>query len=111
MIHQHAFYENKHLKKIILGDAITKIGYRAFACSNIESINIPINTERIELDVFLYCGVKELYIPKWVSFIEMNSNTAGNINPYKDMTLLVDKDSYAETMCIKHNLKHITIGD
>lgn len=39
-IHQLAFYENKHLKKLILGDAISKIGYRAFACSNIESVNI-----------------------------------------------------------------------
>lgn len=110
-IYQYAFYENKHLKKITLGNIISKIGYRAFACSNIESVNIPINTKRIELDVFLYCGVKELYIPKWVSFVEMNSNTAGNINPYKDMTLLVDKGSYAENLCIEYNLKYITIGD
>lgn len=110
-IHQHAFYENKHLKKLVLGDAISKIGYRAFACSNIESVNIPAKTERIELDIFLYCKVKELYIPKWVSFIEMNSNTAGNINPYKDMMLLVDKDSYAEKMCIEYKLKYLNIGE
>lgn len=110
-IYQQAFYKTRNLKKLTLGDAISKIGYRAFACSNIESINIPAKTERIELDVFLYCKAKELYIPKWVSFIEMNSNTAGNINPYKDMMLLVDKGSYAEKMCIEYKLKYLTIGD
>lgn len=104
VIHQHAFYENVHLKKLVLGDAISKIGYRAFACSNIESINIPVKTERIELDVFLYCKIKELYIPKWVSFIEMNSNTAGNINPYKEMKVLVDEGSYAEKIFKEHGL-------
>lgn len=102
-IYQHAFYKTKHLKKLTLGDAISKIGYRAFALSNIESVNIPTNTNRIELDVFLYCGVKELYIPKWVVSIEMSSNTMGNVNPYKDITLLVDKGSYAEKMCIETN--------
>lgn len=102
----YAFYKNKNLKHLMLGENIHEIGYRAFTSSHIESINIPANVKRIEKDVFLYTAIKELYIPKSIQYIEMNSGTAGNINPYKDMLILVDKDSYAEKMCIKYNLTY-----
>lgn len=102
----YAFYKNKNLKQLVLGENIHEIGYRAFTSSHIESINVPANVKRIEKDVFLYTAIKELYIPKSIQYIEMNSGTAGNINPFKDMLILVDKDSHAEKMCIKYNLTY-----
>lgn len=100
----YAFYECKKLRHIILGDNVTEIEFRAFTSSHIESINIPSKVKKIEKDVFLHTHIRKLYIPQSVQYIEMNSGTAGNINPFGEMVLLVDKDSYAERMCIKHNL-------
>lgn len=104
-IGEYAFYENKNLKHLKLNNNIVAFGYRAFASSNIESINIPHGVKTIGKDVFLYTSIKELYIPRTIEFIEMNSGTAGNINPYKDMIIIVDKNSYAEKICNECKLK------
>lgn len=108
-IGKYSFYENKYLRKLIIGESVSTIERRAFACSHIEFVNIPSKVSRIEQDVFLYTNIKELYIPKTVQFIEMSSDTAGNINPFKDMKIIVDSGSYAEEVCIEKGLNVKTI--
>ena len=103
-IGNYAFYKNKNLKHLKLNDTIDAFGYRAFALSNIETINIPYGVKIIGKDAFLYTSIKELYIPSTIEFIEMNSGTAGNINPYKEIKLIVDEGSYAEAICKKEGL-------
>lgn len=110
-INTYAFYENKKLKNLTIGKNVFEIGRRAFACSHIESINIPSKVKIIEKDVFLYTSIKELYMPKSIEYIVMDSGTAGNINPFKDMQILVDKGSYAEKMCIEYGLNYKTINN
>lgn len=110
-INTYAFYENQKLKNLTIGNNVFEFGCRAFACSHIESINIPSKVKIIEKDVFLYTSIKELYMPKSIEYIVMDSGTAGNINPFKDMQILVDKGSYAEKMCIEYGLNYKTINN
>lgn len=110
-INAYAFYENKKLKNLTLGNNVSEIGRRAFACSHIETINIPSKVKIIEKDVFLYTSIKELYMPKSIEYIEMDSGTAGNINPFKDMQILVDKGSYTEKLFVEYGLNYRIINN
>ena len=110
-INAYAFYENKKLKNLTLGNNVSEIGRRAFACSHIETINIPSKVKIIEKDVFLDTSIKELYMPESLEYIEMDSGTAGNINPFKDMQILVDKRSYAEKICVEYGLNYRIINN
>ena len=64
-------YNNKNVKKVIIGDGITSIGGGAFSdCKNLSSINIPDSVKIIGSYAFTGCtSLKTVTIPETVTFI------------------------------------------
>ena len=60
----------RNLESLELGDAVCKIGYKSFSnCKKLETLEIPLGTEQICQDAFLYSGIKSVIIPQTVKLI------------------------------------------
>ena len=83
------FYNNESIKKIVIKDGVTSIGFQAFAgCSNLKSVELGKNIERIGQHAFCDCiGITDITLPESVTKI----------------------DRYAFLGCSK--LKHITMSE
>lgn len=68
---EHAFYKNKKLRRITLGDNITKISNRAFyKCTNLQEIRFNRKLKRIGTKAFYRCNsLEEIALPSKVEHI------------------------------------------
>lgn len=84
-----AFSNNLTVKRVVLPDSITSIGFKSFmGCKNLEYVEIPDGVTKIERATFQNCNSLNLSIPKNVSEIEEGAITCvkhidvHNSNPY-----------------------------
>ena len=70
-IENHAFFQSKYLKEILLSNSVTSIVSSAFwSCEKLEKINIPESITEIADNVFLGCrSIKYLYLHKNIASI------------------------------------------
>ena len=70
------FSNNLTIKKVILPDTITSIGFQSFmGCKNLETIEIPDGVTKIEYATFKDCNSLRLFIPRNVSEIAEDAIT------------------------------------
>ncbi len=103
-IGQYAFQLCTNLTKINLGNKLEYIGQGAFCyCEKLTNIKIPNSVTYIGYSAFEGCtSLKSIFIPKSVTEIEDVSAFAY----CNDLTLYVEKDSYAETFAQENNLRY-----
>lgn len=69
-IGKYAFYGCSSLNAVTLSDELTQIAENAFSgCTALSSVNIPDGVQTVGMYAFMNSGLKNLFIPKSVSFI------------------------------------------
>lgn len=81
-------YDKQNVKKIIIEEGVKTIDYMALPAKSIQEIVLPDSLECLNLGIFSYTDVKNVYIPKGVkelsgnSAIEFESFTVSEENEY-----------------------------
>lgn len=75
-IHEKAFYENKTITSVTMGNQVSMIESEAFAyCENLEQIILSKQLERIGADAFQYTKqLRHLYLPASLKYIDYCDN-------------------------------------
>lgn len=82
----YAFFGNRYLEKVVLNEAVKKIGWEAFKGSNIEIVNIPESVREIGYGCFSGCR-KLKKVNNKASLSEIEDNTFRNCISLKKLEL------------------------
>ena len=101
VIHKYAFWGDTDLKDLVLPETLRTIGNHAFySCKSLGSLVIPPKVTVLESCTFQNCVVLTLTVPASVTSI------ADDCFDNTDVTLVVERFSYAESFAKEKGLKY-----
>ncbi len=104
-IQRYAFYGDSSLRNITLPQALTSIGaFAFFNCCSLGSLVIPPKVTELREYTFAYCDALTLTVPPSVTAI------ADTCFEYTDVTLVVERFSYAERYAKSKGIKYRLSG-
>lgn len=81
---------NSAVKRVVISNTVTSIGFAAFDGSNLEYIYIPEGVENIEGSAFRRTKLKSIVIPSTVNYIGTKSSTYVGANSYVSSISIFD---------------------
>ena len=112
-IESNAFDGCLALREVNLPNGITEIASNTFSsCRSLETVKIPDSVTKIDKFAFKLCdNLKSVIIPPSVTIIENDTDSKGKttwtvFQCSRNVTAIVEPNSYAEKYCVKNNIPY-----